>query len=433
VEQLNYILGAISSAIKIGITIAPILSRAIRNQTSRSDTESECINEEIIDLVDPGKLTQFIYKLRLLSESDVEKALSKWRSPIGFTDANRQELSALLKNLVRGARFHSTHGTVLSNYLSAEKLLEQLMNGIQPKMSADTTIGTWKLTTFLGMGGFGEVWKAQKVQKSLYSTPLVFKFFTQEGAKELLETEAEVLDAVKVYLKDCPNVIFYHDVEIDAQPYPYIMLEFATLGTLEDWILSEPSQRAKITITELIRGIVRGVSQAHKHGIYHRDLKPANVLLTGTQDDVTPKIADFGLGSVVNPADSERSYRTQRIIVGTNMYLPPEAANPFVQREFTQDDVFALGVIWFQILTGEISRPSYDFAEQLAQAGADSRSIKLIAKCLANPKRRYPTACELYDELDKEEPPPGPGEWDVPEGCFDVAGIAREYLEVTFR
>lgn len=83
------------------------------------------------------------------------------------------------------------------------------------------------------------------------------------------------------------------------------------------------------------------------------------------------------------------------------------------------------------MLTGRLVRPSYDFAEELALAGADSRSVKLISRCLARPERRYPSACELYADMDAEDPPPGPGEWDVPDGCFDVAGIAREYLERT--
>jgi Protein kinase domain len=433
VELLAQILAAASAGfgvVKGAIAVYPTVAKVVRDWTKKKSAPDPSTDDQVIDLelapVDPGKLMQFVHQLGLATEADVEQAMAKWPSPEGFTDAQRNELTTLLKKLVSGARFHSTHGTKLSNYLSAERLLEQLLDGIQPKMTAGVKLGNWTLTTFLGMGGFGEVWKAQN---TLFPAPRVFKFFTQEGARAVLEREAEVLFAVGQHLTDCPNVIDYQDVDIDAQPFPYLALEFATLGTLEDWVLTPPGQRAKIGLTELMKGIVRGVSDAHRHGIHHRDLKPANILLTGVPDDVTPKVADFGLGRVAAPAEAQSSYRSHSVLVGTSMYLPPEAANPFKQREFAQDDVFALGVVWFQVLTGRLVRPSYDFAEELALAGADSRSVRLISRCLARPERRYEDACELYADMDAEDPPPGPGEWDVPDGCFDVAGIAREYLE----
>lgn len=350
-ELLAQVLAAASAGfgvVKGAIGVYPTVAKIVRDMMKKPAPNTNDSDADVIDLelapVDPGKLMQFVHQLGLATEKDVEQAMAKWQAPDGFTEAQRKELTALLKNLVSGARFHSTHGTKLSNYLSAEKLLEQLLAGIQPKMTAGVTVNGWKLTTFLGMGGFGEVWKAEN---KLFPAPRVFKFFTQDGARAVLEREAEVLFAVGQHLTECPNVIDYQDVDIDAQPFPYLALEFATLGTLEDWILTPPGQRAKVSTTELMKGIVRGVNDAHKHDIHHRDLKPANILLAGDPGDVTPKVADFGLGRVATPAESQSSYRSQSVLVGTSMYLPPEAANPFKQREFAQDDVFALGVVWF--------------------------------------------------------------------------------------
>jgi serine/threonine protein kinase len=180
-----------------------------------------------------------------------------------------------------------------------------------------------------------------------------------------------------------------------------------------------------------MRGIVRGMAEAHQHGIHHRDLKPANILLMGGSDPV-PKVADFGLSTVdsksESPSSLQSSLRSEMVLVGTRMYHPPEASDPFRRRDPAQDDVFALGVIWYQVLTSELVRPPYDFVERLTVGGVDSRTIKIVSRCLAHPDRRYPSACELYNELDVETPP-GHGEWAVPRGCFDVAGIAREYIE----
>jgi hypothetical protein len=108
------------------------------------------------------------------------------------------------------------------------------------------------------------------------------------------------------------------------------------------------------------------------------------------------------------------------------MYLPPEAADPYEPRSAAQDDVFALGVVWYQALTGRIERPPYDFAERLHAAGADSRTVRLLARCLAHPARRFRDAGELSAALEEDAPP---ADWAVPEGCFDVGPLAREYLE----
>jgi serine/threonine protein kinase len=299
-----------------------------------------------------------------------------------------------------------------------------MLLNIQPKRKSKEKIHEWELESFLGMGSFGEVWRARN---ELYGAR-VFKFFTRDGSREWLRREANALKAVHDHLEDCPNVIKYLDVEINAAPYPYIALEYAAGHSLEDWILSGPDERRTVNLFELMRGIVRGMAAAHKHDIHHRDLKPANILLTDDREPI-PKIADFGLSTVDSQAESESSLmRSEKILVGTRMYQPPESADPFRKRSPAQDDVFALGVIWYQLLTREMVRPPYDFVERLTSDGVDSRSVKIISRCLAHPDRRYLSACELYEEVDVEIPP-GPGEWSVPAGCFDVAGIAREYLE----
>ncbi len=372
-----------------------------------------------------AQVLEFMQRLGLLNEADVRQAVGNWRAPQGFSEANRQELIVLLINLIRGARFHSTQGTPLSSYLRCERLIEQLIQNIQPKRKAGEAIQNWVLKSFLGMGSFGEVWRAEN---PLYPNEHVFKFFTQERSRDWLAREANVLRAVKSHLADCPNVIEYLDVAISAEPYPYLVLEYAELGSLEDWILHPEAERIALDLTDLMRGIVRGMSDAHCNNIYHRDLKPANILLMRDPEPIA-KVADFGLSSAEGPLDTASSQRSEMILVGTRMYHPPEASDPFLHRRPAQDDVFALGVIWYQVLTNELVRPPYDFADRLKTRGVDSRTLKMLSRCLAHPDHRYPSACELYEELDMDTPP-GPGEWSIPEGCIDVAGIAREFLQL---
>ncbi|WP_439625029.1 serine/threonine-protein kinase [Gemmata sp.] len=376
-----------------------------------------------------AEVLAFLKELGLKTDVDVRQAVENWTPPKGFTEQHKGELIGLLTNLVRSARFHSTNGTAVSSVLRSAQLIDQLLQNAQPRRKAGEKVQEWQLQSFLGMGAFGEVWRATK---PLYPDPRVFKFFTMTGARDWLEREAGALMAVRRHLADCPNVIDYLDVEINAAPFPYLALEYAAGGSLEDWILRRPDDRPALNPYEVMRGIVRGMSAAHTHDIHHRDLKPANVLLTDGPEPV-PKVCDFGLSTVDNQTESaSSSMRSEMVLVGTRMYHPPEASDPFRKRLPAQDDVFALGVIWYQVLTSELVRPPYDFVDRLAAAGVDSRSIKLVSRCLAHPDRRYLSACELYDDLDVEKPP-GPGEWAVPAGCFDVAGIVREYLEQRMR
>ncbi|MBN9517562.1 serine/threonine protein kinase [bacterium] len=413
--DLSSILQAIAAAVSVvkgSVSVAGVVTKHLRDWARTQRT---------------AKVLAFVRQLGLLNDADVRAAVKNWDAPKGITDEDRRELAALLTNLVRGARFHSTQGTPLSSYLRCERLIEQLLQNLQPKRRAGERVGSWELKSFLGMGAFGEVWRAEN---PLFPDPRVFKFFTLEGARDWLRREAEVLFAVRRKLADCPNVIEYADVEIDAQPHPYLALEYADGGSLEDWILNTAAdERPPFDLAELVRGVVRGVAAAHRHGIYHRDLKPANVLLSGSPEPV-PKVADFGLSRVDTRADGQSSVVSAAVLVGTRMYHPPEASDPIAHRDPAQDDVFALGVIWYQVLTGNIERPPYDFVDRLTTAGVDSRTVRMVSRCLAHPDRRYPSACELYDDLDVDAPP-GPGEWSVPKGCFDVAGVAREYLERT--
>jgi serine/threonine-protein kinase len=228
-------------------------------------------------------------------------------------------------------------------------------------------------------------------------------------------------------LGDRPNIIEYHDIVVDAEPFPFLMLEYVGGGSLEDWILTPAQERKRLDVPELMAGIARGLAEAHGRQIYHRDLKPANILLT---EDGEPKIADFGLSWVEEETAAHSSAVSQQVVVGTRMYLPPEAADPYERRLPAQDDVFAFGVLWYQVLTRKIERPPYDFADGLQRKGLDSRAARLLSRCLAHPGRRFRDGGELLAALEDDRPPT---DWAVPDDCFDVGPLACEYLDALAR
>src|SRR5262249_16714445 len=121
------------------------------------------------------QVMEFLKNLGLKTDADVRQAVENWTPPKGFTEENKNELIALLTNLVRSARFHSTNGTPISSVLRSAQLIDQLLQNAQPRRKAKDKIGDWELGSFLGMGSFGEVWKAIN---PLHPHPRVFKFFT---------------------------------------------------------------------------------------------------------------------------------------------------------------------------------------------------------------------------------------------------------------
>jgi serine/threonine protein kinase len=374
---------------------------------------------------------EMVRSLGAMSETKVRQLVAGWKPKPGVLPETREELTGLLQNLVRGARFHTTQGTPLSAYLRCERLIEQLLANIQPKRRKGEAVGPgrtdWKLEAFVGMGSFGEVWLGRAAK---YPEPRAFKFCTLPGAKDWLNREGATLYEVQRQLNGCENVIRYYDIASDGDPFPFLVLEFVGGGSLEDWILAPEADRRQIDIAELVAGIARGLAAAHRHRITHRDLKPANILLTEGADPI-PKIADFGLARV----EPERTpggsgSQSQALIVGTRMYMSPEAVDPYAPRQPEQDDVFAFGVIWYQILTGRLERPPYDFVDHLHRGGADSRGIdsrtvRLLSRCLAHPSRRFRDAGELLEALETDAVPSA---WKVPEDGFDVGPLAAEYL-----
>jgi serine/threonine protein kinase len=361
-----------------------------------------------------------------LSDNDIRKRVAELAAQKKLSESQAEELANLLINLAHGLRAHSTQGTLRSSFVRCERLIDQLLQGILPARHkgepvAQNGMVDWTLERFLGMGSFGEVWEAVNAG---YPERRAVKFFTKPDAAQWIKAEQKTLFHVREKLPKHANLIEFVDVALSGKPHPYLVLEYARGGSLEEWILRHPQDRPALDIRSLVEGIIRGLAQAHEKGIAHRDLKPANILLGGDRDQV-PKIADFGLGRVASPKAEASAQASQSGMAGTSMYLPPEAMQAFEKRSAQQDDVFALGVIWYQLLVNRLERPPYDFADRLRAHLVDSQTIRVIERCLAQPKRRFADAFELEEAFDAIPPVP---EWVVPPHCFDVQHLAREYL-----
>jgi tetratricopeptide (TPR) repeat protein len=253
----------------------------------------------------------------------------------------------------------------------------------------------------VGAGGMGLVYKARHLALDRVVALKMVLAGAHARAKDLERFRAEAQAVARL---QHPNIVQVYEVG-EAGGLPYISLEFVPGGTLAKKSGHEPQPPAAAART--VEALARAVQYAHERGIVHRDLKPANVMLA---DDGTPKVTDFGLAKRLE-ADSGQTQTGQ--ILGTPSYMAPEQAGGDTAKVGPAADVYALGAILYDLLTG---RPPFtgssvlDTLEMVRTrepvppgqlAGKLPRDLETITlKCLQkDPARRYPSACELADDL----------------------------------
>lgn len=267
----------------------------------------------------------------------------------------------------------------------------------------------YEVLELVGRGGMGKVYRAKHV--ALRRT-VAIKVMTQEGDERLL---ARFRDEARAVAKlQHPNIAQLFDTGT-SDGRPYYSLEYADGGTLAaKWDGQPQDPRSAAAVVECV---ARAIQHSHDHGILHRDLKPGNVLLGA---DGTPKVADFGLAKELPTAAPGESTipgagaltRTGEV-VGTPAYMPPEQASGVTATLTPAADVYSLGAVLYEGLTGRPPFQSPDALQTLflvlstdpvppktlqPKLPADLNTICL--KCLEKqPRRRYPTAGELADDL----------------------------------
>ena len=211
--------------------------------------------------------------------------------------------------------------------------LEDLGGDWEPWLYAGATIGRFELVREIGRGGFGIVWEARDRE---LRRGVAFKA-VRAGDRASLREEALSREAQAVAQLAHPNLVTLYDVG-RCEHGPYLVLEL-----LRGQPLSERLEGGKLAVREalhLATEIAKGVAHAHEAGVVHRDLKPDNVLVC---DDGRVKVLDFGLA---------HAFGRKRISGGTPAFMAPEQWEDAPEDERT--DIFALGVILYQSLSGEL-------------------------------------------------------------------------------
>jgi serine/threonine protein kinase len=276
----------------------------------------------------------------------------------------------------------------------------------------------WTLVKEIGRGGFGEVWQAKhEWKKNLFCA---VKFCTHPEAPQLVTHEKKVIVRVMTHAGDHPHIVPLIDYDIDGG-VPWLMYEYVEGGTLIDAVgqwrnLPLPKRLGRVVMA--LYGLSRALKRVHRLDppIVHRDLKPANILMARG----VPKITDFGISAAAATAKANDTGRMPEVSIrlpsmletmGTMRYAPQEQflGSPPSPR----DDVYALGVIAFQMITGDLKAvPGTDAADILAGFHVPPELITLIVRSVAmDPLRRPETAREWERALRQWMPKrPKPGE-----------------------
>ncbi len=270
-----------------------------------------------------------------------------------------------------------------------------------PPESAWPAVPGYEILDELGRGGMGVVFRAR--QTSLNRT-IALKMLLAGRLASSAEARRFRAEAEAAARLQHPNVVQIHEVG-ENQGQPYLALEYVEGGSLADRLRGAPQPPR--WAAELVETLARAVQAAHARGVVHRDLKPANVLLTA---DGTPKIADFGLAKRL---DAQTAATQTGAVLGTPAYMAPEQAGGKAREVGPAADVWALGALLYECLTGRPPftgpTPTDTLLRVLSEEPAPPRKLNPAAprdletialKCLRKePQKRYGSAGELADDL----------------------------------
>jgi serine/threonine protein kinase len=281
-------------------------------------------------------------------------------------------------------------------------------------------VAGYRILELIGHGGMGVVYKALHINLNRVVALKMILSGPHAAAHELARFRAE---AEAVARLQHPNIVQIYEVgEQDGRAY--FSLEFVEGGSLGQALEGKPLPPTEAAM--LVESLARAMHYAHQRGIVHRDLKPGNILLQRKSEtstpavsdggfrisDFTPKVTDFGLAKRLGLAQGQTQSGS---VLGTPNYMAPEQAAGKIQDIGPRTDVYALGAILYEFLTG---RPPFEGESLLeviervqSQEPLPPRSVQpatpvdLETICLAclrkEPELRYPTALALADDVQR--------------------------------
>jgi WD40 repeat protein/tRNA A-37 threonylcarbamoyl transferase component Bud32 len=258
----------------------------------------------------------------------------------------------------------------------------------------------YEILGVLGRGGMGVVYQARQIKAGRIVALKMVLAGGHASTEELIRFRRE---AEAIARLQHPNIVQVYEVG-EHHGLPFFSLEYCPAGSLEKKLAGTPLPPREAAA--LVEALARAMHAAHEKGVVHRDLKPANVLLA---EDGTPKVSDFGLAKYLGEAGGTATFA----VLGTPSYIAPEQASGHSKYIGRSADVYALGTILYECLTG---RPPFKAATaletlqqvsrqepvppRLLQPGVPRDLDTICLKCLRKePEKRYASALALAEDL----------------------------------
>jgi serine/threonine protein kinase/tetratricopeptide (TPR) repeat protein len=282
--------------------------------------------------------------------------------------ANADERAAYLEQACAGdAALRGHVEALLRAHARAGHLLDRPVPGgpertgaYTPSVQPGTVIaGRYKLLEEIGAGGMGTVWVAEQTQPVRRKVALKLIKAGMDSQQVLARFEAE---RQALAVMDHPNIAKVLDGGATEAGRPFFVMEYVKGVPITDYC-----DASRLSVPERLRLFVQvcqAVQHAHQKGIIHRDLKPSNILVAPYDDQPVPKVIDFGLAKALHQPLTEHTLHTAHgSIVGTPLYMSPEQAQLNNLDVDTRSDIYSLGVLLYELLTGTTPLEKQRFKE----------------------------------------------------------------------
>lgn len=247
--------------------------------------------------------------------------------------------------------------------------------------------GVYAFDSLIGQGGMAAVYRGRQVN---LGRPVAIKILHRDHGVDYAYAERFRREAQVLAQMDHPNIVSVYDLGLLGDDYLYYVMELVE-GTDLHHLLAQ-GQVTQGRAVQIVCAICDALDYAHRHGLVHRDIKPANILIA---NDGRIKVADFGLAKQFDPAATLLT-RTN-MAMGTPDYAAPEQYDAGVVID-QRADVYGLGVVLYQMLTGSVPRGAWEPPSVLA--GTDPRLDGIIVNALMPDRaKRYGSAGELKQAL----------------------------------